>query len=585
MVGEDCPSQHLNKSLNGGGMGNDDNKSVIESGVSRIGAVGVSCAILFALVSTIIVCLACRSFFVRDVVQIDFLAPQDDVMFSAATVYYKSLTDPQLSERQKCRQGIGPDKLKENQGHVLVEIPTNATTFRLDLWFSPATKTKPATLPLTFFTIAGEKTYEVRMWNKNTMSIMLDARDFHKVEFFGLRLFSLSTIVFLCAFAVGLLAYHGVKHGWAFFFVFFLLVMIIIPNWEMSELEASASENRTLAKFPDVSQIGFWDVSSFCKKFSAAYEDRFWGRNELISMHSSILRVFDDDRGNANAHIGRNGWWFLMKTLDDFSNKEPPFNDAVLDAICGNLTALSEYAHKNGKAFVLFVAPDKCRVYPEYVRGYRKMKGDDESRTEQLISEMRKRCDFPIVYPRKLMLELKNKLSFPLYYKNDTHWTCEAAYYAGYQMIMESIMKDKFYKRGGQVLQIEQWHLGKRPVGDLNRMLQLPSMHEEQDYNFPILPDKHVTRKTRKLTNTRRVLSSTNTDGKMRAFCFGDSFSTNLFPFFECSFHISHLAPVPAAMNLADEDWQALKESDVIVLEIVERNILFLSALVIPKDL
>ena len=566
----------------------------IESDLRRIGAGKSLCIILSALALTIAVCMICRSWFVQEVVLVDCLAPEDDLVVSAAVVYYKSDNDPQFSERQKCRQVITANDLRKNRNHVMVEVPLKATECCFNLYFDRPVPTK--SLPIEFYTREGEKTLEMKItsWNKTSMTIILTADDFRKVCFFGLRFFSFSTLVFLCAFAVGLFVVNGVRGAWGrrggLLLVSVFILLLLAPNKEITEEDASASENRNRARFPDMSQFGFLDVSSYCKRLSEAYQDRFWGRDDLISIHNSILKTFDTGRGNDKALIGRNNWLFYMQTLEDFSNKAKPYDDEIFNAIYEKLKAFSEYAHRNGKVFVFFVAPDKCRVYPEYVRGYSKKKSDDESRMELLISRLRERCDFPIVYPRRLMLELKKKMPYPLYYKNDTHWTEEAAYYAGYKEIMTAIMNDKFYKGDLKVFEIDKWRTEKLYNGDLNRMLPSQSMREEQDYNFPVVDDKGVTRKvktvkikTKNMTIPFSIISSTNNDGSGSLFCFGDSFSTRFLSFFEHSFKSFYRAPV--STGLSEENRQVLKESEVIVLELVERNLISSILAIDPKSL
>ena len=90
------------------------------------------------------------------------------------------------------------------------------------------------------------------------------------------------------------------------------------------------------------------------------------------------------------------------------------------------LTARDRLA-EDGIEFVLFFAPNKSRVYPEYMPG---SYGEpaEKYRLLQLVNYLRENTDLNVIYCLDAMLEAKESVKENICYKTDTHWNALGAY-------------------------------------------------------------------------------------------------------------------------------------------------------------
>jgi len=240
-----------------------------------------------------------------------------------------------------------------------------------------------------------------------------------------------------------------------------------------------------------------------------------------------------------------------------------------MEKIGENLNKIHQYARKNNKVFVFVIAPDKVRVYGEKV-GYLKSEFVlADSDIDRLVNHLRTHYDFPVIYARKALLARKLQSRYELYSRHDTHWREEGAYYGYYLPLLEVLALEP--------CKIEGWtsRTVQAKTGDLARMLStlLPNETAAQTISVPIFAgeapkrveadDPHTTGKS--------ILTYTDPTGNgLKLFSFRDSFSTAALPFLSRTFSKSTFVWRDA---LYESDLAAFKESDVIVLEMVERNI------------
>ena len=350
------------------------------------------------------------------------------------------------------------------------------------------------------------------------------------------------------------------------------MVFLLFPNISFNREDVSIRENRRLAQFPAPSNLLSLGLSRWCGQFGAAFEDRFFGRNALMDLHDTVKTAFDD-RGNDHVLIGLEGWMYLRSTLLDYANVAGIDEDAYV-LLRDKVKAIASYARRRGKTFVFFIVPDKCRVYPEYVRFQKKLRPDTESHTERLVARLRHDCDFPIIYPRDEFVCQARKMARPIYYRDDTHWTDEGAYF-GYLKTIEAIMRER--KSGDAPRKLElgngDWEAFQHPVGDLARMLQRDkSALDPQEYGRAVFTEGGISRKR---LDQRPPLHSqtvaTCAKGSLRLFCMGDSFSDKLPKFLERSFSDSFFKHVRDGIH--KDDLSRLEASDVVLMEVVERNL------------
>lgn len=338
-----------------------------------------------------------------------------------------------------------------------------------------------------------------------------------------------------------------------FLTIFFLF--LFIPMSKINQDEISVQENRILAKWqPIINQDGKIN-SDFGKNFNEWFNDRFYMRDLFIAGNYFINQSLQ----KKDVIQGEDNWLFLgwKNSVESYSNSKK-FTNYELKKITDYLINIDTYCKQHNKKFYFIIIPDKSKIYGEFYS--KKIKIISESsRTDQLIEYINKISKIKVIYPKeRLILEKSNNKL--LYYKTDTHWNLLGAYY-GYEELMKYISYDfpkiNIYKTNEFIKQSYD--------GDLFNMLPKElKKHDKTVYKIPNINNDELCTKTQK---PRDIISCNNSTQKYNLLMFRDSFATSLIPYLSYTFKNSKYI---WKYNVSPKE---MENADVIVLEIVERNL------------
>ena len=181
--------------------------------------------------------------------------------------------------------------------------------------------------------------------------------------------------------------------------------------------------------------------------------------------------IKETESGNDDLKInlviqGKEDWFFYAgeDSIIDSLGVEP-FTDEQHANILEKLIKVRNKYTKENRNFVLFIPPNKERIYSEYVPDqYKNITGT--SRVEELVKYIRKNSDINVVYPRKELMDAKPICD--VYYKSDTHWNMVGGYVGARSLIgalMGSLDPLTFLKIEGKPFVVG---------GDLQLMARIP---------------------------------------------------------------------------------------------------------------
>lgn len=346
-------------------------------------------------------------------------------------------------------------------------------------------------------------------------------------------------------------------------------LVAVLPAIKLSHDDMDVRENRMLAKWPAVSDIWHRGWSGFWRGFEDAFNDRFFGRDELMRMHSEFLAMLGEC-GNEKVLVGSDGWLYYRKALNAFDNAVH-YDKAVKEAIAERLSGLAERCRLHGKPFVVLIAPDKCRVYPEHVAQYLKVREDSWGRTEDLVRFLRSLGRFPVVYERSSLVDERKRRESLLYFRQDTHWTQEGAWLGGFIGVCDAfahLTGDSFRRLkepGWRKMQDEQ------PGSDLAVMLVCGVPPDDaSSYRWPVFPEGDEC----STVGDRDFMVSESSLGRGTLFVLRDSFALAMMPFLGRSYKRVYYR---RGIEVRPEDGDAFEGSDAVLLEICERNVIRLA--------
>ncbi len=393
------------------------------------------------------------------------------------------------------------------------------------------------------------------------------------IDFYALII--LVTLYFFIAYKVfSYLSHFKLKEHHSRIDIIFLTVFFIllfVPMSYISDAEKSEQENRTLAEKPNFSQI-YDKNGNYGKLYEQWFNDRFFGRDELIELHDEIMGVLTRN-GNKKVLIGENGWLFYKgdNSLRNYQNLDL-FTENDLEKIAEYLADIDSWAEKNNKQFYFLIGPDKNKIYGENIHILKQINGNNKSRAYQLIRYLKSHTKVKVIYPYDELHQAKKRGL--LYWKNDTHWNDMGGFVA-YQALFNVMVKDFDV----DMVRYTSVVKNKKERGDLSDMFSAIKDDTVTEYLQPQIQNKS---KCDNLDGEVKAIKCVNSEKKYRAYVFRDSFATALIPYLNNTFNsVSYFW----RNNIEEKDLSSLRHNaDIIILEIVERQLPALSILQFPKD-
>lgn len=156
------------------------------------------------------------------------------------------------------------------------------------------------------------------------------------------------------------------------------------------------------------------------------------------------------------------------------------FTDEELEALTQNCINQRDFLSSQGKEFVIFIAPNKERIYPEYMPAKYGLPADNYGAL-QIYNYLRLNTDLRVVYPYVEIMDAKNSVEENIWYKTDTHWNYIGSYVGASALMAElNIEMPKVYSD-----EITINTLGETS-GDLAGMLNLSKQLRFADREYSI---------------------------------------------------------------------------------------------------
>lgn len=229
------------------------------------------------------------------------------------------------------------------------------------------------------------------------------------------------------------------KKQWLWIIMFFILICAApVLGPVMAGTTQENHENRTAAVRPELSPD---TIDAYPAEYEAYFNDNLPLRDQLILMNNSLKYYLFFSSPHGEVVIGKDGWLFYNNLFDDNCIETYKgmhlFTEAQLRQIQANLCAAQSELEERGIEFVLFIAPNKERIYAEKMPDCFGTPAE-EYRTKQLIAYLKEHTDIRIVYPYEELMDTKALYGQKLYYRLDTHWN-EIGGYVGSCALLEEL--------------------------------------------------------------------------------------------------------------------------------------------------
>lgn len=315
--------------------------------------------------------------------------------------------------------------------------------------------------------------------------------------------------------------------------IVFLCVIMLVPLITIADRSFfnKDAETGNTAEISPIAAVGeFLDDIPF-RKSLAKFNTKLT-RNITNNMYINSTQVM----------LGKNDWLFLRETKQDFEHVNC-FTESEKEQITKQLLKLKGLLAESGIEFVIYIAPNKATIYPEYMPETI-FQRDSVSRAEDLIEYIRANSDIKVIDPKKELLEAKELAT--IYYTSDTHWN-ELGGYVGAQVLLRELFGFEDKLTADKIVSYE----GSRD-GDLAKIGNITDIYKDTLlYEVPF----------------EKLDSSFYSDKKI--YCIGDSFweaMEKYMPLYIKESKYVHFSELDC-MNLFEY------EPDIVVWELVERSL------------
>lgn len=347
---------------------------------------------------------------------------------------------------------------------------------------------------------------------------------------------------------------------------FFFMICCAQPFWLIAgkQIHSENYENRTLADKPVFS---IDTIEEYPAAWEAYYNDRLPFRNQLIRLNSRVEYYVFQNSSNRNVIKGGDGWLYYNNVKDgdpiECYKGIQLFTEEELACIADNIEYTENMLEEKGIEFVLFIAPNKERVYPEYMPEYYGKPAQDY-RVKQVVDYLQNYTDIRVVYPYEELMEAKEKYPQRLYYRLDTHWN-----YIGGYIGTSALLKEL----GIQMPPLETLTITETEptICDLADMINMRTdLNTDADYILSGYDEYHLVTEKHDMRG-EYIYHCTGADQR-KLFMVRDSFADAMSEFLASRFNASYMVHRNSySRELVDE-----KGADIFVYEVAERYIYYL---------
>jgi hypothetical protein len=347
--------------------------------------------------------------------------------------------------------------------------------------------------------------------------------------------------------------------------------------WFFTEkyVDATNYENRNMATRPELTLDTY---ENFSKEYTSYFNDNLQFRNNLITMNSAIDYFGFGRASNGSVIVGKDNWLFY----NNVSDGDPVscyqgtnlYTEEELKAVAANCIKQRDFVESQGKEFMIFLAPNKERIYPEYMPEHYGAPAENYG-VLQLYNYLKENTDLRVVYPYEELMQAKGQLKENIYYHTDTHWNFLGGYVGAKALMKELGIEMPDITDEGLIIKD-----GGAYPGDLANMLNLSKQLQSDDRSYRFSGyDKHDFKCTDDDMLNMWSFTAKNADPRS-IYVIRDSFTSQMAPYIGSQFDHTYLR------HYSSYDYEDLKkcDPDIVVYECVERQAARLGTFSIEHD-
>lgn len=295
-------------------------------------------------------------------------------------------------------------------------------------------------------------------------------------------------------------------------------------------------------------------------KCSLCGEEKRYTLDKLVDTSLYPMKTIGD-----TTVIGRYNWLFYTITLADYQGDNIIAEEDYAEHV-QPLINLKKLCDELGKELYFIILPNKNSVYSEYMPTLSRVA--DKRRVEYLKDYIDANTDIILQYPLNEMYA--NKPYHQLYFRYDTHWS-PYGFQIGVNSLYSAMGRDTIDYEDYEITPVEKY------TGDLAILAGMDISSYPSDAEGVISYKPEIACEETDWEDNRYVETNSESDNKKNIVMMGDSYRFGFRPFLSKDF--SHMLMFDRVLKGNESVEKQIKEADIIVIELVERN-----ELLLPED-
>ena len=317
---------------------------------------------------------------------------------------------------------------------------------------------------------------------------------------------------------------------------------------------SSAGANERLSSAPTLRNKDNTLNVDYLSDLSQYFSQRFYLRQELISVHNAIVATVFGNSAEDDVILGSDGWLYYTPTIGDYTATEL-LSERAIGAAAGNIALIQEYIQGESADFVFTLAPNKNSLYSANMPDYGVV--NPSQNAQALLAKLDK---LNVSYV-DLFDAFSNEYEI-LYFAHDSHWNSKGAALAA-DLINEALGVQSNYFE-------DEFSAAELHAGDLYEMLYPAFADSEMNPVYGGVLEYESTSGGNIRPDSIAINTAASGEGNLLAF--RDSFGNLLYPYLADSSATARFSRATSYDLVQISELNA----DRVLIEIVERNISYL---------
>lgn len=284
--------------------------------------------------------------------------------------------------------------------------------------------------------------------------------------------------------------------------ILFFLMILIQTVWHPFKEENLLGVTDDV-ELPSLTFDSLYD-GSYQRHLDAYLSQNYGFREQSIKLYNQYIWDFYDKENVDHIVAGKEGWMFYKHHVDDYygqemyrwqSDKETAIR--TYDAEVKRMVQLRNRLKQYGIEFLMFIAPDKAFIYPEYLP-----EQEYDTTTVNARKYYSRRFDelgFPYIDMTEMFIQMKDTMSYPIMPPKGAHWNNSCVYGIDTLLHLMSSLKGEQladFSYGEAVPAYRYMNVENDVEGYINlfRTKKIDKKFETKERQFTILSDSNTVK-------------------------------------------------------------------------------------------